>query len=294
MISKLQYNNYETGEFSEEKERSQEEIISLVHNFPWEKQRDYFVVGLTSPSVTIEDNEGNYLKLALYYHGKFIIYYRTTANKLYTHTATNIEEFKSILLDFTSKKIDSNSFKNENYLSIDSSKHFVTNDFLYRLSSKRNLIYFFFRTGTGFIVIPFLLLLIKAVNNAKTFAPIIFLSIVFLIFVGLPLFFFLNYYIYSKNWNLIISRGNEYFYFGLKSDMKQYAKKDIEKVKVYGSSNGRTPLAGFSLIKIILKNGEELIVPNILIDENTLIKKFKPELIMRVNQLILAKKRTYN
>lgn len=136
MISKLQYNNYETGEFSEEKERSQEEITSLVHNFPWEKQRDYFVVGLTCPSVTIEDNEGNYLKLALYYHGKFIVYYYTANNKLYSHSVIHIEDFTPFISDFISNNVDLNSIKKEDYLGINNLKHFATNDFEYKLSFK--------------------------------------------------------------------------------------------------------------------------------------------------------------
>lgn len=290
MISKLQYNNYETGEFSEEKERSLKEIISLVHNFPWEKQRDYFVNGLTSPSITLEDNEGNYLKLALYYNGKFIVFFHTANNKLYSHAVIHIEDFTPIINEFISNSIDLNSFKKEEYLGINSLKHFATNDFAYELSFKKNFLYIFFRSGIGFIALPFLYFFIKAAFNINKIFPIIFLSIAAIFYIALPLYYYFNYYIFSKKLHLILSKGKNEFYYGPSNDIRIFNKNEIENIKVYSSTYSRNPLAGFAICKILLISGEELIIPNILIDEEVLIKKFKPELIIRVNKLILAKK----
>ena len=60
-ISKLQYKNYEKGEFSDEKVRGLDETIQLIKNFPWTKQRGVDVQ-LTGPSVTIQNEYAEYLK----------------------------------------------------------------------------------------------------------------------------------------------------------------------------------------------------------------------------------------
>ena len=66
LVSKMQYKNFEAGEFIEEKERSFDETIELIGNFPWEAQREKIVIELTNPSVTMEGKNNDYLKLCKY------------------------------------------------------------------------------------------------------------------------------------------------------------------------------------------------------------------------------------
>jgi hypothetical protein len=73
-ISKIQYKTYEKGEFSDEKVRNVEETLSLIKEFPWNEQRGVDVQP-TGPSVTIQDEYVNYLKVGLYFNGKFCLYY---------------------------------------------------------------------------------------------------------------------------------------------------------------------------------------------------------------------------
>ena len=73
--AKLQFNTFETGEFTEEKERTFEEVVALIRNFPWEDQTEILRVGLTNPSVTLDRNRKSFLKLLPYFHGKYALFY---------------------------------------------------------------------------------------------------------------------------------------------------------------------------------------------------------------------------
>ncbi|WP_336518274.1 hypothetical protein [Pollutibacter soli] len=82
LISKIQYSNYETGEFSEEKERTFDEVKDVIEKFPWEKQRKGITIDLTNPSVTIHGKKNDYLKLSLFYNGRFVLYYLNQEGEL--------------------------------------------------------------------------------------------------------------------------------------------------------------------------------------------------------------------
>ncbi|QEC79944.1 hypothetical protein [Mucilaginibacter ginsenosidivorax] len=81
-ISKLQRNTYEKGEFSDEQPRNLDETIQLIKDFPWDLERPLTDIQLTGPSVTIQDAELNYLKLGLYFGGKFCVYYLDKDNQI--------------------------------------------------------------------------------------------------------------------------------------------------------------------------------------------------------------------
>lgn len=87
----------------------------------------------------------------------------------------------------------------------------------------------------------------------------------------------------------ITSKQNENFQYKKGGTLKIFAKKDINKIEIYSSPLSKNPLAGFALSKILLKNGAELIIPDILINEDTLTNKFHQQKIIRINKVILAK-----
>ncbi|MGI4022132.1 MAG: hypothetical protein ACRYFA_11545 [Janthinobacterium lividum] len=74
LVSKLQYKTYETGEYSDEEARNLEETLILIQDFPWEEQRHLIDIKITGPSVTIQNDEGAYLKLGLFFNNKFCVY----------------------------------------------------------------------------------------------------------------------------------------------------------------------------------------------------------------------------
>ena len=49
LTSKIQYKNFEIGEFIEEEKRTYEEIINLIEKFPWDRERENIKIDLTNP-----------------------------------------------------------------------------------------------------------------------------------------------------------------------------------------------------------------------------------------------------
>ena len=74
LLTKTQLKDYEAGEFSDIKQRTYPETRDLIEQFPWTQQRDHISISLTNPSITIEGPSGDYLKLAPYFNGKFVLY----------------------------------------------------------------------------------------------------------------------------------------------------------------------------------------------------------------------------
>ena len=73
--SKLQFGTFETGEFTEEKVRSYEDTIKVIEEFPWKKERANIVIALTNPSITLQNKEQEYLKLAIFFNEKFVLHF---------------------------------------------------------------------------------------------------------------------------------------------------------------------------------------------------------------------------
>src|SRR6185503_13026075 len=134
--TKTQLKDYEPGEFSERKQRTFPETRDLIEHFPWSGQRDHFAVGLTCPSITIEGSSGDYLKLALYYNDKFILYYLDTKNHLWTHPTLTIAEAYPIIQSFFDNSFDLAIFRRQSTPFTNNRVHFETKDFHYTMHGK--------------------------------------------------------------------------------------------------------------------------------------------------------------
>ena len=84
LTTKIQHRNLKPGEFVDIKPRTYEETIACINNFPWENEREHLIVSLTNLSVTIESPINNFLKLALFYNGKFVLHFFNDQHELYT------------------------------------------------------------------------------------------------------------------------------------------------------------------------------------------------------------------
>ena len=134
LLSKLQYKNYEPGEFTEQQERTYEETIQQVEGFPWEEQRDHWVVSLTNPSITIEGKNGDFLKLALYYNEKFVLYYLDPHHHLYTRSSLHYQDLYPIIRAFFKDDLFAPSeLKREHTPLQNNIVHFEDKNFTYRL-----------------------------------------------------------------------------------------------------------------------------------------------------------------
>ena len=266
-ISKLQYKTYEKGEFSDEKARSLEETIQLIKNFPWEEQRGSDIQ-LTGPSVTIQNEYVEYLKLGLYFNGKFCLYFYDRNDHLFELHEPNLEDACQIVTDFFNGLSIEEKF-DKHFFSIGPKSHFETSTFEYRVNNTM----VFFR---------FLLMIVlsgSAILGTIAFfklndAPflLLLLDIVIDIICLQAFYFMVRLYLRSKNMYLNILRGRDEFQFGIDNDIVTYSKREIESINTYGQTSRSSRI--FNLMEVIFKNGSAIIIPGIIIEPFTLAEKF--------------------
>lgn len=88
---------------------------------------------------------------------------------------------------------------------------------------------------------------------------------------GVNLILFFQYYYNSKDKILILSKGNDEFYFGNKEQPIKYTKSQI--INCTSLSPERGILMEFALVLLEIENGTKLVIPNIMVDENLLSNK---------------------
>jgi len=278
LISKIQHKNFEIGEFVEEKKRSFEESITLIEQFPWEQERGKIVINLTNPSITFQGKNNDYLKLALYYNGKFVLHYFDKEQKLFTKSFCAIRDsYKYIQTFFELPNFDYGDFRKENTIFQSNLKHFVSQDFCYEITPKVIKRYLLSTSAINFGLGVFYILLFTAKTNfhINVVGIIILLFLIVLMGGGLNLILFFNYYMYAKNKILIMSKGNDKFYFGDKSNPSKYNKTEIIRFVTSQVRNNKNPVSGFAVVTIELKNGTDIKIPNILVDEQALANKLE-------------------
>jgi hypothetical protein len=276
LTSKIQYKNFEIGEFVEEKKRSFEESIALIEQFPWEDGIGKIVISLTNPSITFQGNNNDYLKLALFYNGKFVLHYFDQKQTLFTKSFYDIRDtYKYIQAFFDLPNFDYGDFRKENTIFQSNLKHFVSQDFCYEITPKVIKSYLLSTSAINFGLGFFFLFLFTTKTNFPLNVPgiVLLLFLIVLLGGGLNLILFFNYYIYAKNKVLIMSKGNDTFYFGDKGNPAKYNKTEIIRFVTTQVRNNKNPVSGFSLVTIELKNGTDIEIPNILVDDLALANK---------------------
>jgi hypothetical protein len=279
-ISKLQYNTYEKGEFSEQKVRTLAETIALIEVFPWKQERPLKPVGLTGPSVTIRDEDINWLKLGWYYNERFSVYYLDNNNHLYKCYASTIDDACAIVTSFFNSQINLQKF--EKCLFNSSNKaHFDTRYFEYRVKVWRALLQIH---GIAFYAIIFSYIDILLISrDDHQFKKLIF--ILFTIFFTLAAIFFnigwckMTYsaFINRKNF-LQLSKGNPTFSFGFdEHSIHTYKKEDIKEVVIHELGGQRSIRIAF--FEINFNNGSVIKFSDALISLSTFKSKFSNNLI---------------
>ncbi len=288
LISKIQYDNFEAGEFVDIKERTYNEVIELIQNFPWNKQREHLVVSLTNPSITIEGNNNDYLKLALSYNQKYVLYYLSDDGTLYTKSFEQLEStFNYIEQFFEKTDFDTTGFKKTSSSFNEMIGHFRTDDFNYVMTNK-NIQKLFFKYFIAFIYGFGVLLLLYNdshsiyLNDRVAFLKILVGGSAFLL-IGFPILFFYNHYKHSKNKLLIVSKGNPIFYYGNIDAPIEYNKNDILQIFINNSRSSSE-----STFKIEFKNGQSIQISLLLLANFYVQVKFSDIPIIRkfINPLI--------
>src|SRR5215469_1211785 len=113
LLVKIQHQDFEPGEFVHNKKEDFESALSIIRSFPWEEERKRLQVSLTNPSITFETNDHLFLKLSLYYHDKFVLYF-FDGRHLYTHSFIGVEDsFSFIEYFFNQQDVDRTQYKLE-------------------------------------------------------------------------------------------------------------------------------------------------------------------------------------
>jgi len=276
LVSKVQYNNFETGEFNDVKERNFEETIDLIENFPWNIQREKIVIDLTNPSVTIEGKSNDFLKFAIFFNQKYVLHYFDNNQVLYTKSFTNLKEgFEYIKRYFEETSFDTSDFKKETTWLQHNLKHFVTQDFNYILTFKSIRNYLLSTSGMNFCILILYIIFCLTIGfkNNDVVTIIIVSILMFLMGGGLHLVLFFNYYNYVKDKILIMSKGNDIFYYGNIDNPIKYDKKDILEYTTIRSRGRKNQLNGFAIVEIEFKDCSVLKIPNLLVDYSALENK---------------------
>lgn len=275
--TKIQHRNFEPGEFVDVKLRSYEETIACIENFPWQSERDHIQISLTNPSVTIESDINNFLKFALFYNEKFVLHYFTSEQELYTISFFRKEDaYPYIKKLYESEIYDLHDFKKEPTWLQHNLIHFVTQDFHYTVTPQRIKKYLLQSSGINFALSVFFVLMMlftsrSTLTTLQSFG--LFFFIFFFFGGGLNLLIFWNYYRYARKKILILSKGNEVFYFGDTRHPTEYNKRDILQVTIYYPWSYRNPVSYFAVVKIEFLNGEAIQIPNLLVSEYALKDK---------------------
>ena len=273
LVSKIQYKNYETGEFSSIALRTAEETLLLIDQFPWTEQRYLTNVQLTCPSVTIEQGTNSFLKIGPYFHGKFCLYLYENG-RLYQKPITALVDCIETIKFYYNNKVISEELEKIS-LAFNSKKHFATAHFEYTITGKQTLSFLLFPEIIMTVPLSGPTLASFLTKPDRPRAPALVLAaILFILFIGINLYLFLDYYFYSKNLYLRVSKGQDEFYFGGKKQYKEYSKKDITNIVVYKHRSQRVNWAYYAVFEITFKNGDQIIFPSLLIKERVFDNKF--------------------
>jgi hypothetical protein len=271
-ISKLQHKTYEKGEFSDEKVRSFDETIDLIKAFPWDAERTLTDIQLTGPSVTIRDGDLNYLKVGLYFNGKYCLYYLDRDNHLYEYHASDINDACKIVGDFFTGQLDLEQFEKK-FISVGSIKHFENALFDYTVNPAGFIARFIFAIILALLELACAVMMFKL--NPPTLAW--FTIVPLALFVSGFVFYFaylqLRYYLKSKNLSLTLSAGNDIFQFGNIDAEVSYNKADIDIINVYGNT-GTKGSHVLDIMEIIFIDGSKIQIPGMLIEPFTFRSKF--------------------
>lgn len=284
LLTKVQYRNYEPGEFTDISHRSYEETVALVNVYDWQGSRDILSAEATGPSIAIEGTIG-ILKLGVYHNGQFILRLLTKENTLYERIVETLSE----AIDFVQAMYDETLVPSQLFRmpGLGMRKHFVTNSFIYRVTWKRiiqfNLIYNFSVGSLWMFVVVLAFKVILEKNPSDIYWAFLPLLVWFFLF-GVNWVVFINYYLHERNKLLILSRGQNVFQYGTKDNLRTYYKSDTAHITSLTYQGMRNPYNGNDLYTIYFKNGEQLQFTNLL---------FPGDLNFKLSPLDISEVKTY-
>jgi len=272
LIVKLQYKDFEPGEFTGIKDRTFEETMGVIEAFPWEEQREHFKVGLTCPSVTLESPGGEFLKLAPYYNGKLVLYFIDLGYHEFMHPIASYAEARPVIETFYRQPSTlPDGFARQQTPFRNIGMHFRSKDFTFRMTWVD-----LFAAGM-YICLALLLPLILAIG---VFAPrrhapyaVLLMAVPFLIIVLRMVPLLINHYRAANGRVLILSRGIQEFTYGPVVNPQRFNKSAIREIVTHGV-RGRGGYSKMTWVEIIFANGQSLNISCLILKQEMLVAKF--------------------
>lgn len=270
LITKYQLSGCEDGEYYGIAERNIEETIQLIQDFDWKSERQHLSVDVTGAGICIENELGDFLKICNYYHHKYIVYYydHKKRNVYYKIFETIDETLEEVRLFFQYKTLEGYTKENKHFAN--QRFKFSTNDFIYESSIWKSL-----KSPTIiYAIIAFIFIILPSLYyQTGTMIALIMCIFIFSILIIPQLPFLIKFNSAAKGYQLIISRGKSDFHFGKKDSLNIYNKTDILYINEVGYSNSRHPLSDVQYIRLTMKDGTILLIPNTIIDSIDLAMK---------------------
>lgn len=271
LVSKFQHYFFEKGEFDNIKVRSFDETLSFINSVSLDNERGHSPIGLDGPSVTIEHENGTFLKLCIDYNNKFVLYYLNVRDQVFCRSAEDINALtETIYTFFEEGKMDA-SFKKHRIWSSGNKKHFVTNSFEYKFGIKR---------FSGLMTEPLIFGIVfgwfSLFDKNGQHIMLVISLVFYLLMYGINWLLLLNYYHFSKHAYIKISKGIDEFYFGKTQEtIQKYNKKELERITIYCNNKWRKcPWTAFRKFEINLKDGDCIQFTNLIISYDDFILKF--------------------
>lgn len=281
LISKVQYQRSEKGEFHQIVARNLHDTIAILLNYPWDTERQLASVELTCPSVTIEHPNGTFLKVGPYFSGKFSLYYLDTNHKIYLKAVSTLVEAGEWLKIFFDQEGKLEGFEKYGF-TINGDAHFRTNPFEYKVDAKAIRIFFRF----PIVMMPIIVLIGFGKYAAGPGASLIglFIGLVFImLLLTCPLlFFFFNYLLADKYDYLQISKGHDEFVYRKATNTKIYNKQNVTEIIAYGVQSSRSLWNNCEVYKITFNSGEQIKFTSLLISGRKLRQKLPDQRIQDV------------
>jgi hypothetical protein len=265
--SKLQYKTYEKGEFSDEKVRGLDETLQLIKNFPWDEQRGSNIQ-LSGPGVVIAGDNDDYLKVALYFNGKYCLYYLDSDGHLFERYTDDMAIIVKTVTDYFEGTLSLDGY-DKHLINIGNRANFENGLFEYGVNKTKTV---------ASILLMLFLLSISLLGSYSFFlisnAPIVLFLLFFLLDLLCiqSLYLVVSVYLKSKDMFLYLSQGQDDFQIWKSGDLEKYSKKDVNEINIYGQTGRSSRI--FNLIEIAFNDNKNIIVPGLIIDPYVFVQKF--------------------
>jgi hypothetical protein len=290
VVYKIQYHNFEEGEFEKYEGMSQEKGVQLFRSIDWLKELGKKKEDDIIPAFIVE-HEGYVIKIYPLNTGQMdLLYIPDQKVKIldlvkFYRKRDSIEELQKVMENFIARKFSVVQEACYEMNTVDGNKELRSTkdkDFTYKLSFTNDmslLIYAVVYSILGIFILGVAMLVLKDLNFSL-------ISLIGSFMAFVPLIVYVQFVLSNRNLEIFITRGNEYFTVKKNDEVKKYFKKDVSKIITFYNNGGRSPFNNTSSSNIIFQNGDQIGLTSLVIKEDALAKKFREHIAVKKHTMI--------